>query len=228
MPDFLASDYARWRASRIGKAAEDLERSLVFALLGDLRGLKTLDVGCGDGTCARMAAERGAEVHGLDSSLARLESAKLQLPEPAQGITWIEGNAQSLPFPDRTFDRIVAVTVLCLIPDPQAAIAEMARVLKPDGLLVFGELNRWSLWSFRRKIKGWTNPASPWRHVKFRSASEWKRMLKTHGFIIQEVRGCVYFPPWLPLARALYWFERPQGRRAVIGPAFLALSAVKN
>ncbi len=228
MPDFSLSDYARWRASRIGKVVEDLEQSLIFALLGDLRGLKTLDVGCGDGTYARIATERGAEVHGLDSSPVRLDSARRHAAGQAREITWVEGTAQLLPFQDEAFDRIVAVTVFCLIPDPHATLLEMARVLKPGGLLVLGELNLWSVWAFRRRVKSWMNPASPWRRVKFRSASEWKRMLKAHGFIVQEVRGCVYFPPWFPLARAFYKFERPRGRCARIGPAFLALSAVKK
>jgi len=51
----------------------------------------------------------------------------------------IEAPAESLPFPDDTFDTAVATLVLCTIPDPVAAIAELARVLKPGGQLLFIE-----------------------------------------------------------------------------------------
>ena len=51
----------------------------------------------------------------------------------------IEAGAQALPFPDASFDTVVATLVLCTVPDPEAAVAELRRVLRPGGALLFVE-----------------------------------------------------------------------------------------
>ena len=154
----------------------------------------------------------------LDAARTRAESVDLHL---------VPGRAQSLPFENETFDRIAAVTVLCFIPQADQAIAEMARVLRPGGRLVIGELGRWSLWAALRRIRAWLG-AQTWRAARFRTADELQRLLERHGLVISEAHGSVFYPPlgvtaWL-LARLDPWF----GRKTTFGAAFVALSASKT
>ena len=97
-----------------------------------------LDVGTGTGVVAITAARAGATVTGLDLTPALLEAAR----ENARiaGLTnlqWLEGDAESLPFPDGRFDVVVSQFGHMFAPRPDAAIAEMRRVLKPSGRVAF-------------------------------------------------------------------------------------------
>jgi ubiquinone/menaquinone biosynthesis C-methylase UbiE len=65
---------------------------------------------------------------------AHKRAAKVDLPIELQQL-----GAEALPFPDASFDTVVATWVLCTIPDPQRALAEMRRVLEPHGQLLFAE-----------------------------------------------------------------------------------------
>ena len=65
LPDLGPGAYARWRASELGTITERLERDLILELVGDVRGRKVLDVGCGDGELALVHTKRGAIVTGI-------------------------------------------------------------------------------------------------------------------------------------------------------------------
>jgi 2-polyprenyl-3-methyl-5-hydroxy-6-metoxy-1,4-benzoquinol methylase len=62
--------YEEWRSSRLGQITDALEERLLLDLLGPVRGLAVLDVGCGDGVLASALARRGAQVTGLDNGSA--------------------------------------------------------------------------------------------------------------------------------------------------------------
>ena len=104
-----------------------------------------LDVGRGDGVLSVTLARQGANVTGVDVDRSMLEAARDHARGAHADATYIEGNARSLPFADGTFDVVVAITVLCFVPDAGSAVSEMARVLRPGGRLVIGELGRHSL-----------------------------------------------------------------------------------
>lgn len=95
-------------------------------------GDRVLDVACGTGVLARGAAQavgsQGAVV-GLDASSGMLAVARRLAPS----IEWREGKAESLPFPDASFDAVISQFGLMFFSDPVQAIREMRRVLKPDG-----------------------------------------------------------------------------------------------
>ena len=147
--------YALWRSTDLGAITEALEQRLILDLMGDLAGRRVLDVGCGDGALAYAAALRGAEAVGVDPDSAMLAAARSRVAETGVGATFLEGRAEHLPFPDASFDVVVAVTVLCFVSDAMAAMREMTRVLRPGGQLVIGELGRWSLWAVSRRVRGW-------------------------------------------------------------------------
>ena len=100
-----------------------------------------LDLGCGFGRHAFEAARRGASVVALDAGAdevaqvratlgAMVEAGELAPEHPA---TAVQGDALALPFPDGTFDRVIASEVLEHIPDDTAAMRELSRVLRPGG-----------------------------------------------------------------------------------------------
>lgn len=102
-------------------------------------GERFLDVATGTGDLARAILRRapGAEVVGLDPSRAMLARAAAKLPR----ATFVPGDARDLPFPDASFDGVSIAFGIRNVPDRPAALAEMARVLRPGGRLVILELN---------------------------------------------------------------------------------------
>lgn len=106
-----------------------------------------LDVGCGQGHWTRILArylEKKSEITAVDSD-PRWYSENLELKENLQNLGMIfslkKGDAQDLPFEDNSFDFVTCQTVLIHVPDPQKAIEEMKRVLRPGGTLLCVEPN---------------------------------------------------------------------------------------
>jgi len=102
------------------------------------RGMRVLDLACGDGFYTRRLAERvgkGGLVVGADSSLAYLSGCKASAPrEPGRSTAGLVGaQFDHLPFPDDTFDLVWCAQSLYSLPDVGAAMASMARVLRPGG-----------------------------------------------------------------------------------------------
>ena len=99
--------------------------------------LRVLDLGCGAGFLANDLAGRGHRVTGLDTTPENLEVAR------AHGrATYVVGDARRVPFPDASFDVVCAMDLLEHVDDPDAVIAEAARVLVPGGRLFFHTFNR--------------------------------------------------------------------------------------
>lgn len=116
-----------------GADPEYVEQIIPLAL-EELEGFGTvLDVGCGDGQISRALASRGAAVTGIDPTERNLEVAR----ERAGGPVYVKAGADELPFDDASFDAVVACLVFEHIDDVDAAIAEVARVLRPGGQFSF-------------------------------------------------------------------------------------------
>lgn len=100
--------------------------------LGDLRGRRVLDVGCGTGRLAALLAERhGCKVWGVDVSAEMLAVARERVP---RGVGLKLAPAEDLPFRDATFERAVLTLVVHHLDRPRA-FGEIARVLEPGGRL---------------------------------------------------------------------------------------------
>ena len=93
------------------------------------KGTRLLDVCTGPGVLAGAALERGAQVVGLDFSGKLIDIAKRKVP----GAEFQQGDAQLLPFEDESFDAVVCGYGVIHVPEPQKALSEMHRVLKPGG-----------------------------------------------------------------------------------------------
>jgi SAM-dependent methyltransferase len=133
----------------------------------DLRpGMRALDMGCGDGRHTAELVARGVDVVALDhdpacvtTTLEKVEEVRGWFEAPGEA-TVLRGDAYALPFDDDAFDLVVAAEVLEHLHDDEAAMAELLRVLRPDGTLVvtvprFGpEVVCWSLSRAYHEVEG--------------------------------------------------------------------------
>ena len=160
-PDYYRNTYARWykwfahaydpfmRAFGFlfcgGFGGERRLRELIIEWIDPRPGEKILDICSGTGTLTIMLAERLAgtgKVVGIELSPAQLRVARRK-HQPA-GLSFIEGDARDVPFPDGCFDRSVVCGALHELPRDvrRRLLAEAHRVLKPEGKTVFVEHNK--------------------------------------------------------------------------------------
>lgn len=119
------------------QVCEPLMRPLYEATvraLAPLERLTLLDAGCGTGLALRLSAEAGARVTGLDATGPLLEVARERVPEADLRV----GDVEDLPFDDGAFDVVTGFNVVQYAAGPQAAVAELARVVRPGGRVAIG------------------------------------------------------------------------------------------
>lgn len=129
-----------WRRTEPNSISDFTGRPPVFELCGPVQGQRILDLGCGEGYCARELASRGAgSILGIDLSGSMIEIAKKQESEFRQGIRFEQGDIVSLDLPDDSFDLALGVFVFSYlkIEDMVAAFKEVRRVLAVGGRFVF-------------------------------------------------------------------------------------------
>lgn len=147
------------------------------AVLGRLREAppgRALDVGCGTGQlAARLRRELGVPVVGCDFSRGMLARARAR----SRGARWVRADAGQLPFRDGAFDAVLSTEAFHWFPEPREALAEMQRVLAPDGRLLVSLVNpplellsrafrigsrlvgEPFLWPTRERMRGWVEDA---------------------------------------------------------------------
>jgi SAM-dependent methyltransferase len=219
-------EYASWRATTLGAVTERLERAVVLDLAGPLESRAVLDVGCGDGTYAVTAARAGGRVTGLDRSAAALAAAQARAAGEGLTVHLQVGDATAIPFPPDRFDVVLAVTVLCFVENPSQAVAEMARVLRPGGVLVLGELGKWSAWAAWRRLRSFVG-ATIWRTARFWSPGDLRSLVRDAGLAPSILRGAAFYPPFGAAARLLEPIDPYLGRATRLGAAFVAIVAKK-
>jgi ubiquinone/menaquinone biosynthesis C-methylase UbiE len=144
---------------------------------GSARG-QTLDLGCGTGR--NLPLLEGARAVGLDPSLAALRRARRR----AAGIPLVQARAEALPFRDAAFDTVVSGLVLCSVADPSRALAEVRRVLRPDGTLRVLEHVR-STVAWRARLQDALQPAWTWVAGGCHPNRDTERSVEASGFTIE-------------------------------------------
>lgn len=133
---------ALWEKGDFTRIAESMRASgeALVATLGIIKGLKVLDLGCGDGTTALPEARLGAEVLGVDIASNLVAAGKRRAS--AEGFTncaFQEGDASNLhELKDRSFDLVVSIFGAMFAPKPFDVAKEMVRVTRPGGRIVMG------------------------------------------------------------------------------------------
>jgi SAM-dependent methyltransferase len=128
----MATNYERFFVPLIPRPLAER----VLAALAPRPGERLIDIACGTGIIARLAAAAigpQGTVVGVDPSADMLDVARTQQPAGGADIEWRTGGAESLPLPDASFDLAVNQLGLMLVEDRAAAVGEMARVLVPGG-----------------------------------------------------------------------------------------------
>ena len=146
-----------------GTGAEMYERGLVPAIFAPWaavlikqaalqRGERVLDVACGTGVVARLAAQQvgsTGRIIGLDRDAKRLAVARSLPPVPGVSLEWQESNALAIPFANASFDALLCQQGLQFFPDRPAALREMHRALVPGGRLIL------SVWGSLEQCPGY-------------------------------------------------------------------------
>jgi ubiquinone/menaquinone biosynthesis C-methylase UbiE len=195
----------------------------LFPLLGNVKGKKILDAGCGTGYLCRLLAEKGAHVTGVDLSKKFIEICRRYEKNKPLGIEYFQADLARVPaLKTSFFDMIVSVYVLCDVRDHDKAVKEMARVLKPSGRFVFLIEHPCFSWSGGgwKHVPADSNRTEDWLYYKvdnyfqrrteetqwgklprllsfYRPLSDYFHSLKKHGFVVVDLNE----PQ--PLARAL-------------------------
>ncbi len=134
---------AAWRDHRLGERGDRTHRGVIdpslLRLVGPVRGLRVLEIGCGNGYLSRTFARAGAtRVVGVDLSGPTLAFARARERRRPLGVRYLRRDAARLAgVPSASFDLVVANMCLMDLPDAAGAIREAARVLGPRGRLVF-------------------------------------------------------------------------------------------
>jgi SAM-dependent methyltransferase len=104
---------------------------------GVARGEKVLDVACGTGVVAITAARAGAKAAGVDLAPALVERARQNARTACVEVDFVEGDAEALPYPEASFDVVMSQFGHIFAPRPATVTAEVLRVLRPQGRIVF-------------------------------------------------------------------------------------------
>jgi ubiquinone/menaquinone biosynthesis C-methylase UbiE len=142
-----AKQKATWESGDFGQIARGIEDAAeeFMARQGLQPGQRVLDVACGTGNLAVVAAKNGCNTSGIDIAPNSLAQARARAAEAGLPINFQEADAEALPFPDNSFDLVVSMFGVMFAPQPALATAEMLRVTKPGGHIA---LANWTLEGF--------------------------------------------------------------------------------
>jgi SAM-dependent methyltransferase len=126
----------------LARQGYDLYRDLIntpafLEMLPEVRGLRGLDVGCGEGYNTRQVAQRGAFMTALDISPVFIAQAEDEERRSPQGIRYLLASGSHIPLSDASFDFVMSTMCLMDLPDYPGALREIQRVLRPGAFLQF-------------------------------------------------------------------------------------------
>lgn len=150
--DYFASHAEQWDAIRSLHQPEEMVEALLSDVLADADIGQLLDVGTGTGRMVELFAKRAQHITAVDNSpeMLRLARAKLDNLGP-DNVDIVQGDFYALPLSDDRFDTIIMHQVLHFADLPEAVLAEIARVLKPGGILAIVDFASHNLEELRER-----------------------------------------------------------------------------
>lgn len=148
-------EYWNWRSASFGLDTDKSDAiagrwaSVFREVMADIPGKRALDVGTGTGQLALYLAAAGFDVTAVDLSESMISYARRNASSQGCDIDFRTGDAESLGFDDNTFHGVVSRNVLWTLPDPERALREWRRVLRPGGRLVISD-GFWENTTWRR------------------------------------------------------------------------------
>jgi SAM-dependent methyltransferase len=202
-PDYVANGEVSWRLEPGDEkwGTWDLPERELRLLPDDLAGRDAIELGCGTAYVSAWLARRGARPVGVDNSAEQLATARRLQAEHGLDFPLVHGNAESVPFPDASFDLAISEYGASIWADPNRWIPEAARLLRPGGRLIFlinatllilcmPDEERPATNELLRPLRGlhrleWSSDAS----VNFALGhGDWIRILRSNGFAIESLR----------------------------------------
>lgn len=185
----LGVGYAEWAGTYDGpnpliEAEELLVRPMLGRLAGAATATRALDAACGTGRHAAHLVELGCDVVGVDRSAAMLAVARAKLPD----VRFEEADLASLPFADSSFDLAIVSLALCHLADVAPAVAELSRVIRPEGSLVITDPHPFAELLGGQAFYGGISADRPmtWVRNHYHQASTWLRAFRAAGLVVEE------------------------------------------
>jgi ubiquinone/menaquinone biosynthesis C-methylase UbiE len=211
-----AKQKATWESGDFGEIARSIENfAEQFMKRQPLRpGARVLDVACGTGNLAVIAAQHGCLVHGIDIASNLIVQARDRAAEGGLSILFEEGDAEALPYRDASFDLAVSMFGVMFTPQPAKIAAELRRVTRPGGQIA---LANWTPEGFIGKMFGVFKAHLPPPPAGVPSPMEWgtEPVVQTRlrqGFTnVQFTRevACMRYP--FPPAETVEYFRKYYG-----------------
>ena len=216
LPEYVRRNRAYWDAMAdewVDKGRRDWELSdpvwgvwripeSQVGLLPDVKGLDTIELGCGTGYVSAWLARRGARPVGVDNSPAQLETARAFQKEFGIEFPLLLANAESVPLPDASFDLAISEYGAAIWADPYRWIPEAARLLRPGGRLISIGMTPWIILSvpdleadgaatnellrpyFGMHRFEWPDSDGVEFHIGY---GEWIKLLHSSGFEVEDL-----------------------------------------
>lgn len=186
-----AEEASPWR-HHIRKRRLYLEQALrrEFARRGWTKAPVVLDLGCGDGNHLPWLAAYAGRLYGSDYNMTRLARARHLAP----AATLFMADILDYPAEDGAFDLVFFHHVIEHIPDDQAALATVRRILRPGGLLVLGTPNE-GCWWWQLAYKRAPEVRATTDHVHFYTADTLTAKMESAGLAVTEVHHMGWGPP---------------------------------
>lgn len=135
-PNWVSGGERNWAAEEPNWGIWGIPES-ELRLLDDIAGRDVIELGCGTAYVSAWLARRGARPVGIDNSPRQLETARRLQAEHGLDFPLLLGNAESVPYPDASFDYVISEYGAAIWADPYRWIPEAARLLRPGGRLAF-------------------------------------------------------------------------------------------
>lgn len=211
--EFIGRGEPRWGVWQIPEAE--------LGVLGDVAGLDVLELGCGAAQWSILLAKRGARPVGLDNSARQLEHARRLMADAGVEFPLVHSSAEDVPLPDASFDVVFCDHGAFTFADPYRLVPEVARLLRPGGLLAFSKTSPFTAVCegddervHRTLVRDYfgVHELDDGEVVTYELPyGEWIRLFRENGFVVEDLIE----PRPAPDAVSTYWDqeERDWARR---------------